>query len=150
MENQTPTTVDNEIRSLNALPETAEVMQRGFGILALVHFNRNGLTPAMLLKALNEGLNPDSFKRFVIAGMDIQRFAKSLSDTSSCRNFGMPGVCKGTCPDAPVQPACSDAQFLAIATMNPLEQEGVYALSDEQRDRFLLKVTPSGSKRPKG
>jgi hypothetical protein len=150
MENQTPTTVDHEIRSLYALPETAEVMQRGFGILTLVHFNRNGLTPPMLLKAFNEGLDAAKFKRLVIAGMDIGRFAQSLSGTSSCGQFGMPGVCKGTCPDAPTQPACSDAQFLAIATMNPLEQEGVYALSDEQRDRFLLKVTPSGSKRPKG
>jgi hypothetical protein len=147
MENQTPTTVDNEIQSLYALPETAEVMQRGFGILTLVHFNRKGLTPPMLLKALNAGLDPLLFKQLVIAGMDIERFAHSLSTPL---RFGAPGVCKRTCLGAPPQPACSDAQFLAIATMNPLEQEGVHALSDEQRDRFLMKIIPCGSKRPKG
>lgn len=31
--------------------------------------------------------------------------------------------------------------FLVLATQNPLEQEGVYALPEAQLDRFLLKVT---------
>jgi MoxR-like ATPase len=38
--------------------------------------------------------------------------------------------------------------FLVLATQNPIESEGVYALPEAQRDRFLLKVDvgyPSGS-----
>lgn len=33
-----------------------------------------------------------------------------------------------------------DAPFLVLATQNPVEQEGVYALPEAQLDRFLLKV----------
>lgn len=33
------------------------------------------------------------------------------------------------------------APFLVIATQNPIEQEGVYALPEAQLDRFLLKMT---------
>src|SRR5215213_11599412 len=38
--------------------------------------------------------------------------------------------------------------FLVMATQNPIESEGVYALPEAQRDRFLLKVDvgyPSGA-----
>jgi MoxR-like ATPase len=31
--------------------------------------------------------------------------------------------------------------FLVLATQNPIESEGVYALPEAQRDRFLLKIT---------
>jgi MoxR-like ATPase len=31
--------------------------------------------------------------------------------------------------------------FLVLATQNPVESEGVYALPEAQRDRFLLKIT---------
>ena len=40
------------------------------------------------------------------------------------------------------------APFLVLATQNPIESEGVYALPEAQRDRFLLKVDvgyPTGS-----
>ncbi len=40
------------------------------------------------------------------------------------------------------------APFLVLATQNPIESEGVYALPEAQRDRFLLKVDvgyPSGA-----
>ena len=30
--------------------------------------------------------------------------------------------------------------FLVLATQNPIESEGVYALPEAQRDRFLMKV----------
>ena len=30
--------------------------------------------------------------------------------------------------------------FLVMATQNPIEQEGTYALPEAQKDRFLLKV----------
>lgn len=33
-----------------------------------------------------------------------------------------------------------DAPFLVLATQNPVEQEGVYALPEAQLDRFLLKI----------
>jgi MoxR-like ATPase len=33
------------------------------------------------------------------------------------------------------------APFLVLATQNPVESEGVYALPEAQRDRFLLKIT---------
>ena len=32
------------------------------------------------------------------------------------------------------------APFLVMATQNPIEQEGVYALPEAQRDRFLFKI----------
>ena len=32
------------------------------------------------------------------------------------------------------------APFLVLATQNPIESEGVYALPEAQRDRFLMKV----------
>jgi len=34
-----------------------------------------------------------------------------------------------------------DEPFMVLATQNPVEQEGVYALPEAQLDRFLLKVT---------
>jgi MoxR-like ATPase len=34
-----------------------------------------------------------------------------------------------------------DEPFLVLATQNPVEQEGVYALPEAQLDRFLLKIT---------
>ncbi len=34
-----------------------------------------------------------------------------------------------------------DSPFLVLATQNPVEQEGVYALPEAQLDRFLLKIT---------
>ena len=33
-----------------------------------------------------------------------------------------------------------DAPFLVMATQNPIEQEGVYALPEAQLDRFMMKL----------
>jgi hypothetical protein len=70
--------VDEAIKRLNRMPETDKLMEHGFGILTLVHFDRNGLTPQMLLRAIENGLDALQFKRDVIGGLDIAEFARNL------------------------------------------------------------------------
>ena len=38
------------------------------------------------------------------------------------------------------QPHALEPPFMVLATQNPIEQEGTYALPEAQLDRFLLKV----------
>src|SRR6202007_1468278 len=38
------------------------------------------------------------------------------------------------------QPRRVPAPFLVLATQNPIESEGVYALPEAQRDRFLMQI----------
>ena len=41
-----------------------------------------------------------------------------------------------------------DQPFMVIATQNPIEMEGTYALPEAQRDRFMARVSSATRSRP--
>jgi hypothetical protein len=49
-----------------------------FGIITLVEFNRRGLTPEKLLRAIEKGLDAPQFRSDVIGGLDVAEFARNL------------------------------------------------------------------------
>jgi hypothetical protein len=62
--------VEREIETL--------IAQHGFDIEALASFRMRGLTPGMLLGAINQGLDPSGFRRAVAEGFDVGAFAAAV------------------------------------------------------------------------
>ena len=72
----------------------------------------------------------------------------SRTSSSPTRSTARPPRCSRRCsrswPSATCRsrdrPAPTPTPFLVLATQNPIESEGVYALPEAQRDRFLMQI----------